>query len=175
MCTAILSDGTARASELANADFAAWKARAIAGASASAAPTAPACSPPSSEAKPACTSVSERWPFPLTSQLENSLEHSSSGASNFGLGQEPDLERYGHLSSADDFELLRWVVRRASGCFWIKDSPRTRVKGFRHRLITRGPPVRVGLHRLNRPDTEWVEKAIQEDVARGQLTPGSSL
>ena len=35
--------------------------------------------------------------------------------------------------------------------------------------------MRVGLHRLNRPDTEWVEKAIQEDVARGQLIPGSSL
>ena len=46
---------------------------------------------------------------------------------------------------------------------------------LRHRLITRGPPARVGLHRLNRPDTEWVEKAIQEDVARGQLIPGSSL
>ena len=33
----------------------------------------------------------------------------------------------------------------------------------------------MGLHRLNRPDTEWIEKAIAEDVARGQLTKGSSL
>ena len=28
---------------------------------------------------------------------------------------------------------------------------------------------------MNRPDTEWVEKAIAEDVARGQLVKGSSL
>jgi hypothetical protein len=49
------------------------------------------------------------------------------------------------------------------------------VRGFKHRLITRGPPVRIGLHRLNRPDTEWIEKAIAEDVARGQLTKGASL
>ena len=31
------------------------------------------------------------------------------------------------------------------------------------------------LLRLNRPDVEWVEKAIAEDVARGQLTKGDSL
>ena len=30
------------------------------------------------------------------------------------------------------------------------------------------------LFRLNRPDTEWVEKAIAEDVARGQLERGTS-
>ncbi len=42
-------------------------------------------------------------------------------------------------------------------------------------MITRGPPVRVGLHRLKRPDTTWTEKAIAEDVARGQLTKGASL
>ena len=35
--------------------------------------------------------------------------------------------------------------------------------------------MRVGLHRLNRPDTEWIDKAVHEDVARGQLVPGSSL
>ncbi len=42
-------------------------------------------------------------------------------------------------------------------------------------MVTRGPPVRVGLHRVNRPDTEWSEEAIAEDVARGQLTKGASL
>ena len=31
--------------------------------------------------------------------------------------------------------------------------------------------MRVGLHRLNRPDTEWIEKAIAEDVARGRSPP----
>ena len=28
---------------------------------------------------------------------------------------------------------------------------------------------------MNRPDTEWIEKAVAEDVARGQLTKGASL
>ena len=48
------------------------------------------------------------------------------------------------------------------------------LKGFKHRLITRGPPVRVGLHRLFKTDTEWVENAVGEDVGRGQLRRGSS-
>ena len=34
--------------------------------------------------------------------------------------------------------------------------------------------MRVPLNRLNRPDTEWIEQAIAEDVARGQLVKGSS-
>ena len=57
---------------------------------------------------------------------------------------------------------------------WLPDTPRTTVKGFLHRLITRGAPVRRPLFRLNRPDTEWIEKAIAEDVKRGQLEKGSS-
>ena len=57
---------------------------------------------------------------------------------------------------------------------WLPESPRTTVKGFKHRLITRGPPVRGKLFRLNRPDTEWIEKAIKEDVDRGQLQKGTS-
>ena len=57
---------------------------------------------------------------------------------------------------------------------WLPDSPRTCVRAFRHQLITRGPPVRVGMHRLSKPDTEWVEQAIREDVERGQLVKGTS-
>ena len=34
--------------------------------------------------------------------------------------------------------------------------------------------MRVGLHRLSRADTEWVEQAIREDAARGQLCRGNS-
>ena len=85
-----------------------------------------------------------------------------------GVGDVPD-ERYDHLTHPQDIKVLRWVVRRSSGCMWLPESPRTTVKGFRHRLITRGPPVRVKLFRLNRLDTEWIERAIQEDVKRGQL------
>ena len=90
-----------------------------------------------------------------------------------GLGAVPD-ERYPHITNPADFDLMRWAVRRGSGCMWLPDSPRTCVRGFRHRLITRGPPVRQGLHRLSKPDTEWVEQAIREDVARGQLIKGVS-
>ena len=57
---------------------------------------------------------------------------------------------------------------------WLPDSARTSARGFKHRLITRGPPVRVPLHRLSREATEWCEAAIQEDVARGQLVKGAS-
>ena len=90
-----------------------------------------------------------------------------------GVGEVPDRERYSHLKEAD-FAVIRWVVRRGSGCMWLPDSPRTTVKGFKHRLITRGPPVRGKLFRLNRPDTECIEKAIKEDVDRGQLQKGTS-
>ena len=90
-----------------------------------------------------------------------------------GVGDKPDWERYGHLQEAD-IDPIRWVVARGSGCMWLPDSPRTTVKGFRHRLITKGPPIRSKLFRLNRTDTEWIEKAIQEDVKRGQLEKGSS-
>ena len=56
----------------------------------------------------------------------------------------------------------------------LPETPRATVKGYRHRLITKGPPVRVGLHRLPRPDSELLEKALQEDVDRGQLIKGHS-
>jgi len=56
----------------------------------------------------------------------------------------------------------------------LPESPRTCVRGFKHRLVTRGPPVRVPMHRLSKPDTEWIETAIREDVERGQLIKGSS-
>ncbi len=35
--------------------------------------------------------------------------------------------------------------------------------------------MRVSLHRMNQPDTEWIEKAIAEEVATGQLAKGASL
>ena len=90
-----------------------------------------------------------------------------------GLGAKPD-ERYAHFTNKADLDLLRWAVRRGSGCMWLPDSPRTCVRAFKHHLVTRGPPVRMGIHRLSQPDTEWVEQAIREDVARGQLVKGAS-
>jgi len=96
-----------------------------------------------------------------------------------GLGSSFDEERYAHLKEAGDWEknldLIRWAVGRASGCSWLPGSHRATVRGFKHRLFTRGPPVRIAPHRLNRPDAEFVEKSIAEDVARGQLVKGDSL
>ena len=57
---------------------------------------------------------------------------------------------------------------------WLTDTPRTCVRGVKHLLLTKGAPVRVPLHRLSRTDAQWIETAIQEDVARGQLVPGPS-
>ena len=76
------------------------------------------------------------------------------------------------LADSDNVKLLRWVVTRGTECMCLSDTQRTTVQGYRHRLITRGPPVRVGLHRLSRPGQELVDKALQEDVARGQLVNG---
>ena len=90
-----------------------------------------------------------------------------------GVGEKPDTERYPHLKEPD-VDVIRWVVSRGSGCMWLPDTPRTTVKGFHHRLITRGPPIRTRLFRLNRADTEWIEKAVAEDVKRGQLEKGNS-
>eukprot|EP00969_Alexandrium_andersonii_P069329 3058450-Alexandrium_andersonii.AAC.1 len=61
-----------------------------------------------------------------------------------------DKERYAHITNPADFDLLRWAVRRGSGSMWVPDSPRTAVRGFLHRLITKGQPVRVGLFRQSR-------------------------
>jgi hypothetical protein len=90
-----------------------------------------------------------------------------------GLGEVVDLERYGHLDGPSH-DILKWLVDRGTSCMWLPDKPRTRARGFKHRLITKGPPIKVPLHRLSRVDTEWIDQAIKEDVERGQLVRGSS-
>ena len=56
----------------------------------------------------------------------------------------------------------------------LPETPRTTVSMYRHRLVTRGLTVWVGLHRLLRPGSDLVGRAIQEDVDRGQLKRGYS-
>ena len=90
-----------------------------------------------------------------------------------GVGEEPNMERCSHLKEAD-LGVIHWVVSQGSGCMWLPDTPPTTVKGFCHRLVTRGPPIRGKLFRFNRASTEWIEKAIAEDVKRGQLEEGCS-
>ena len=76
------------------------------------------------------------------------------------------------LEKSENIALIRWVIRRGSDCMHLPETPRATVKGYKHRLIARGPPLRVGLHRLSRPDSEMVEITIAEDVARGQYGEG---
>lgn len=90
-----------------------------------------------------------------------------------GLGPVPD-SRYSHFTYPADSDALRWWVRRWSRCMALPDTPRTSVRGFQHRLITVGGPVKQGLHRTSATDTAWIDQAVQEDVARGQLIRGNS-
>ena len=101
--------------------------------------------------------------------------HAALSTADFLAGADT-LEGSQHLKleDSDSVALLRWVVRRGSDCMCLPETPRATVQGYKHRLVTRGPPVRVGLHRLSRPDSELVERAIQEDVDRGQLRRGYS-
>eukprot|EP00969_Alexandrium_andersonii_P189105 8355664-Alexandrium_andersonii.AAC.1 len=63
-----------------------------------------------------------------------------------GLKQgKEDKERYTRSANPADLDLLRWAVRRGSGSMRVPDSPRAAVRGFLHRLIAKGQPVRVGL------------------------------
>ena len=101
-------------------------------------------------------------------------EYKSKCLDAVGLTPKVDEKRYPHITNPEDIELIKWCVKRGSGCMWLPESPRTSIKGFLHRLITKGPPVRVGVHRLSRTDTEFVERCIKEDVDRGQLERGSS-
>ena len=107
----------------------------------------------------------------ITENPRTSVKYKQECLEAIGLGEVPDLERYGHLKP-QDFPFLRVVVRRGNSCMWLPDSARTSVRGFRHRLITDGPPVRVPLHHLSKMDTECLEAAVKEDVARGQLVKG---
>ena len=71
------------------------------------------------------------------------------------LGPYFEKSRYKHIESQADKDLLAWAIQRGAGCIWLEGSERTYVRAFKHRLVTRGPPVRVGMHRLSQ--THWKE------------------
>ena len=82
-------------------------------------------------------------------------------------------EKWAHLSKPDHQALTHWV-RRKAGAFWVKDSPRTTVRGILHDCLTRGPPVRGPPIRLKGADLQDVEDGILKDLERGQLVRGNS-
>ena len=80
-----------------------------------------------------------------------------------GLTPEADPVKYGHLYP-DEIKLLKIVVRRATGCMWLPDTPRTKMRGMLHDLLTRdGPPIRSAPMRLSQSDVETLENALKED------------
>lgn len=110
----------------------------------------------------------------LTSNPRSSPEYAEKCLVEAELGAHFSEKRYEHIKSQADKDLLAWAIKRDAGCIWLEGSERTYVRAVKHRLVTRGPPVRQGMHRLSRPDMEWVEKAVAEDVNGGQLIKGSS-
>ena len=65
---------------------------------------------------------------PIEGNRRQTEEYRQKCCDAVGIGAEPDKDRYKHLTRAQDFDVLRWVVRRSSGCMWLPDSPRTTVK-----------------------------------------------
>jgi len=58
---------------------------------------------------------------------------------------------------------------------WLPDTHRTRMRAMRHRIITRGPPIRQPPMRLTALDAQFTEDAMAEDAKRGQVERGHSL
>ena len=76
------------------------------------------------------------------------------------------MDRYLHLKEAD-LDVIRWVVCLEDPVvcgYQISRYAMCNREGVPVRLITRGLLIRGKLFRLNRADTEWIEKAIAEDV-----------
>jgi hypothetical protein len=55
---------------------------------------------------------------------------------------------------------------------WLPDTHRTRMRAMRHRIITRGPPIRQPPMRLTGLDAQFTEDAMAEDAKRGQVERG---
>ena len=66
------------------------------------------------------------------------------------------------------------VLRRKAAGFWVPGTPRTTIRHVQHDTIPTGPPVKTPPHRLAPEAAEWIDKKIEEEVARGQLVRGNS-
>ena len=84
-----------------------------------------------------------------------------------------DPSAYPHLS-AEDLAAVREVCARKAGAFWLKDTPRTTIRGVVHDTITIGAPVRSPPMRLKGAELQNTEDGIRADVERGQLERGNS-
>ena len=91
---------------------------------------------------------------------------------SLGLTSPEKEERFAHLSS-HDVEVLVTFAKRCSAAFWLEGTPHTVVKCFEHDIEIEGTPVRQAPYRLKGEGSKDLEKCIADDLARGQLIPGT--
>ena len=84
-----------------------------------------------------------------------------------------DPEKRPHLSPADRAAAAEVMARKAAA-LWVKDSPRTTVRGVLHDVVAIGAPCRSAPMRLKGEALQFVEEEIRKDVLRGQLERGNS-
>ena len=65
-------------------------------------------------------------------------------------------------------------MSRKSVAFWLKDTPRSVMRGFRYDVITTGLPVRGRPIQLKGAEAEFVRRELEENVAQGLYSRGMS-
>jgi len=90
-----------------------------------------------------------------------------------GLTEGRESKGYSHLSPSE-LAALRVVISRKAAAFWVKDTPRSVMRGFKHDVITTGNPVRGRPIRLRGTEAEFVRQELEENVAQGLYTRGMS-
>ena len=90
-----------------------------------------------------------------------------------GLSDGCEGRGYSHLPPIE-MTALRDVVSRKSAAFWLKETPRSVMRGFRYDVITTGLPVRGRPIRLKGAEAEFVRQELEDNVAQGLYSRGMS-
>ena len=80
---------------------------------------------------------------------------------------------YAHLSECERNALTEVVWRKAEA-FWLVDTPRSVMRGFKHDVVTTGLPVRGHPIRLKGADAQFVRDDLEAGVAQGLYSRGMS-
>jgi hypothetical protein len=79
----------------------------------------------------------------------------------------PDLSRA-------DRDVLVEVVRRNAAMFWFDGELRTVVRHVKHDTVPTGPPVKMPPHNIKGEDARFVDKSLDDELARGAVVRGNS-
>ena len=90
-----------------------------------------------------------------------------------GLSDGCEHRGYSYLSPVE-IAALQDVVSRKTAAFWLKDTPRTVMRGFRYEVLTTVLPVRGRPIRLKGAEAEFVRKELEDNVAQGLYSRGMS-